>query len=100
MPALFSLAQRFRIHIIEKTRRIPAAGFRSGGASLYRLGQGQFAPDHSSQTNQAGAQQAQGARFGNRKAGVATGHAYASTEVALARVDSELNCSPNSARPV
>ena len=27
MPALLSLAQRFRIHVIEKTRRIPAAGF-------------------------------------------------------------------------
>jgi|SRR5579864_9005137 hypothetical protein len=73
IPALLSFAQRFRIDVIEKTRRIPAAGFRSGVASLYRLGQAQFAPNHSSQTDQTRTQQAQGARLGNREVGVATG---------------------------
>jgi len=85
----------------EKTRRNPRSGFMVQDPTLFRIGLGQspFAQHGADQTNQAGAEEAQGPRFRNREdvdVGVAAGESRASTEETCASVNGDLRGCPDS----
>jgi hypothetical protein len=63
---------------------------------LAQLGKAQFAPDDSSQTDQASTEEAQGTRFGNHEVevGIATGEVRAAVKQVCAGVDGDLRGRP------